>query len=491
MRAFFPSARLAASGLCAALLGLTTAAHAAGRVVVVPVAVGSGAEPNAALMTGLVGGLKQTPQWSVELARPDLLEPAKPALTDEELAALDPRLAEATGKLEGSAEEASTALLALRTELLAARKKAPLGERGEALGHRAAVLLVAARLKEGKADDAKTAADEAFLLFPGRKIEGFEVAAEARELVEAPRPDLGSRVTLKTLPEGCEMTVGGVAIGKAPATFPALSGATYHTEARCAGATEAAPAAATLTRRLTVGNEATRQELLDLDFDKVLRAEGATRLRFATPAARKQNEETYARRLAERFDAEAVVLASIGELSSADWLNGRLYLRSGYLNRQGLVRLEAARATALGRFLATGKDTPGVLKPEEANLLISAAASAPETKDSISPWYTDVPGWCFTGVGLAGAILGFWTKSLADARQAEADEIRGDFDRQQKLYRSAQNTKFWSGVGIYGGLLTAATGVALLAIPEYDTQSELFVVGPSAGGLSFGYARRF
>src|SRR6185369_14742012 len=102
-------------------------------------------------------------------------------------------------------------------------------------------------------------------------------------------------------------------------------------------------------------------------------ADGLRRLRFSSSQERRELEETYARRVAERFDADVVVLASVGELSGADWLSARLYLRSGYLNRQALVRLEAPRANALGRFLATGKDVPGVLKPEEAGSLLQSS----------------------------------------------------------------------------------------------------------------------
>ena len=133
-------------------------------------------------------------------------------------------------------------------------------------------------------------------------------------------------------------------------------------------------------------NETTRQEVLDAEFERSFAAEGLRRVRFTSPQERRALEESYARRMSERFDADLVVLASVGELSGADWLNARLYLRSGYLNRQGLVRLEANRANALGRYLATGKDVPGVLKPEEAGALVAAARSAPQAKEpSIEP----------------------------------------------------------------------------------------------------------
>ena len=135
-----------------------------------------------------------------------------------------------------------------------------------------------------------------------------------------------------------------------------------------------------------------------------------------------QLEESYARRVAERFDADAVVLASVGELSGADWLNARLYLRSGYLNRQGLVRLEAQRANALGRFLATGKDVPGVLQARGGRRAGGRLApDRPAPAPSVDPWYTDIAGWSFLGGGLVTLGLGRWINS---ARRGQAEPGR-------------------------------------------------------------------
>jgi hypothetical protein len=486
--------------MLAATASAGSVARAAGRVVIVPVVVGGAGEPSPTLLQALAEGLKQNPQWTIEVVTGAAKSPgeAQPPPGEEILGALGAKVDEAAGKIAGAAEEAATALEAARGELLEARKKGPLGDAGEALAHRASVLLVAARAKAGAADKAKAAAEETHLLFPGRKLpEGLELDEEARGLLAASQAGLGAKLTLKTRPEGCEVSVGGVSLGKAPIEIAVLPGGTYHAEARCAAAAAAgagagAGGADAASKRLIVpANQGTHQELIDLEFERAYRAEGGARLRFATPAERKQLEDSYARRLGERYDADALVLASLGELSGADWLVARLYLRSGYLNREGYARLETPRANALGRYLATGKDTPGVLKPAEAGMLAAAAQGAPPDEPGTDPWYTDIPGWSFTAAGIIGVSLGLWAKGLADKKQNEADELRGDYDRQQRLYRDAQNLKFWSGVGIFGGLLTGATGIVLLAIPQYNTQGELFVINPTRGGATATFGGRF
>jgi hypothetical protein len=144
-----------------------------------------------------------------------------------------------------------------------------------------------------------------------------------------------------------------------------LPGETYYAEARCpSGEAAGGGAMASFAKKITLGaTETSRQEILDAEFERGFQAEGQRRVRFSSSADRRQLEESYARRLAERFDADVVVLASVGELQGSDWLNARLYLKSGYLNRAGFVRLEAPRANALGRFLATGKDLPTSSSP--------------------------------------------------------------------------------------------------------------------------------
>jgi hypothetical protein len=133
-----------------------------------------------------------------------------------------------------------------------------------------------------------------------------------------------------------------------------------------------------------------------------------------------------------------------------------------------LVRLEAQRANALGRYLATGKDVPGVLKPEEAGALLAASRVSSDRKDPVvSPWYSDVAGWSLLGVGVIGFSLGQWGNSVYRDKQDEADDLRGDTPKQEALYREAQSAKFWGGIGTVGGVLFAATGVILLAVPEY------------------------
>ena len=209
---------------------------------------------------------------------------------------------------------------------------------------------------------------------------------------------------------------------------------------------------ASLPKRIVVPpNETTRQEVLDAEFERSFVAEGLRRLRFSSSQERRQLEESYARRLAERFDADAVVLASVGELSGADWLNARLYLRSGYLNRQGLVRLEAQRANALGRFLATGKDVPGVLQARGGR---RAGGRLPPGRQREPPEWT--PGTPTSPAGRSwAAAWSPWASAAGSTRGAEdkqdqADDLRGDSERQSALYREAQSEKFWGGVAHRG-----------------------------------------
>jgi hypothetical protein len=494
--------RFYAISLLVSLVIPASGALAASRLVVVPIVVGGGGEPDTALMSALAEGLKQNPQWSVEQGGDTLSTLAKfraESPSPAEVGQLEPEVAEAARKLPGDATAAATQLDRVRNELRAAAKKGPLGTRGDDLGYRTGALLVAAHLAAKQPDKAKQTAAETVLAYPGRSPNDQEkVSPAAKELLRAPPGSMGAKLTLVTRPEGCQVSVHGVAVGKAPVELQVLQEEAYYAEARCDAAaatatTAAAPASASIPKRIVIpGNETTRQEVLDAEFERGFAAEGLRRLRFSSPQERRSLEESYARRLSERFDADVVVLASVGELSGADWLNARLYLRSGYLNRQGLVRLEANRANALGRYLATGKDVPGVLKPEEAGALVAASRSMPDqTEPTVDPWYTDIPGWSFLGVGLLSFGLGRYGDSIADDRQSQADSTRGDSEKQMTLYRDAQSARFWSGVATIGGLLLASTGVVLLLVPEYNqTTSELFGLAPApmagGGGLVLG-----
>jgi hypothetical protein len=491
---------------CVAALPLVApaAALAASRLVVLPVVVGGGnSEPERGLVAALTEGLRQNPQWGVEQGD-SLLTLAKfqaTSVSEADLKRLATSVDDAAKKVSSKSDDAITALTAAREELRAAARKGPRGDKADDLAWRASTLLVAAYLHDKQETKARTAAEETALLFPGRKVEPSEkLPAKVAEMLAATRPDLGARLTLRTRPAGCEVLSNGIAIGKDPLEISVLQGDAYYFQARCGGeapapvagapAAPGAPAAAPVTsfpKKVVVpANETTRQDVLDAEFERGFEAEGMRRVRFGSTQERRQLEESYARRLAERFDADGVVLASVGELSGADWLNARLYTRSGYLNRQGLVRLEAARANALGRFLATGKDVPGVLKPEEAGALLAASRVSSERPAAVAaPWYSDVAGWSLVGVGIMGFSLGQWANSVYHDKQDEADNLRGDVPRQEALWREAQSAKFWGGIGTVGGLLFVATGVILLAVPEHN-DDDPFTASVSPGLLPGG-----
>jgi hypothetical protein len=491
-------------GLSVLVLGLLStvgSAFAASRLVVVPIVVGGGGEPDTALMSALAEGLKQNPQWNVEQGEglSTLAKFRAEAPPASEASRFETEVNDAARKIGSDADGAATTLERVRTELRTSAKKAPLGTAGDQLAYRTGALLVTAQLAAKQADKAKQTAAETVLSFPGRSADDLErVSAAAKDLLKAPVGAMGAKLTLVTRPEGCQISVNGIVVGKSPVELQVLQDEALYAEARCeaqpgTATSAAAPATASIPKRIVVpGNESTRQEVLDAEFERNFAAEGLRRVRFSSPQERRSLEESYARRLSERLDADVVVLASVGELSGADWLNARLYLRSGYLNRQGLVRLEANRANALGRYLATGKDVPGVLKPEEAGALVAASRSMPEQQaPSVSPWYTDIPGWAFLGVGTTSFIFGRWGNGIANERQNTADTIRGDSEKQMALYRDAQSARFWSGVATIGGLLLASTGVVLLLVPEYNnTSSELFglapTVVPGGGGFVLG-----
>jgi hypothetical protein len=480
-----------------ALLLTTSNAWAAARAVLLPVVVGNGGEPSGDLMSALAKGLQDNPGWQVIDGgglKGLMVPPA--GLKDEDRKRLGAKLEEASAK---KGKEAVADLEAVRTELATAAKDMVLIDADHDLNYRAAGLLVAALAASGDAERAKAVAIETAAEFPGRKPRPADkLPASASELLASAVPTGGVKVTFKSRPEGCEVFVNGASLGKAPAEIMGSPVATYQAHAVCPGNLRSYP------KRVFLGDKETaRNELLDAEFERSFEADGGQRLRFASSQDRRAMEDAFARRVAERYGADAVILASVGELSGADWLNGRLYLSSGYLNRQALVRLEAGRATALGRFLATGKDSPGVLKPEEASQLVaSSQANAQSAAKGGPPWYTDVVGWSLTGVGAIGIVYGLIEKASGQRTSDKADTIRPcgmgnpnpqcGTDVQMALYRDAEHSKFLGDIGLIGGGLMAVTGIVLLAIPEYNSnQSELFVLRPTKGGGLLSVSGKF
>jgi hypothetical protein len=470
-------------------------AQAAARAVLLPVVVGSGSEPSGELMSALAKGLQDNPGWMVvEGAGLKGLMVPPTGLKDEDRARLGGKLDQAAQQIAGGkAKEAIADLEAVRGELASAAKDLTLVDSDHDLTFRASGLLVAALQAAGEADRAKVIAGETAVQFPGRKARPSDKLPEAAaQLIAATAPTGGAKLTFKTRPEGCEVFVNGSSIGRSPVEILAAPTAAYQARATCAAAA-GAPAMKSFPKRVLLGEkETSRQELLDAEFERAFEADGGQRLRFASSPDRRQLEDAFARRVAERYGADAVILASVGELSGADWLNGRLYLSSGYLNRQALVRLEPSRAVALGRYLATGRDAPGVLKPEEAGQLVASSQASATQAAKTNPWYTDIVGWSFTGVGAVGITLGLLSNAAGKRTTDQADAIRGDSERQGALYRDAEKSKFLGGIGLVGGGLMAVTGIVLLAIPEYTSnQAELFVFIPAKGGGTLSMSGRF
>lgn len=470
---------------------------AAGVVALVPVVVGAGQEPPPDLMASLAKGMEEAGLgWTVAHGaglRARMQAAASPALAEEAYTRLSAKLDEASRRLtDGQAgEDVIAALEALREEMRAAAKSGPFGARDYELAYRTNALLVAALLGQNQAEKAKTVAEEAALMFPGRKPADVPNLTEAAAQLLAEPPGTGGKLKVTTLPAGCEVAVNGAPVGRAPIELPVLPDAVYHVQAKCS--TGSGGAHQSRERRIVMAEAAaSREEVIDTELERRFMEEGGQRLRFASSLERRQQEEASARRVVAATGVDLVVLASIGELSGSDWLNARLYLKSGYLNRQGLVRLEAPRAVALGRYLATGKEVPGVLKPEEAGALVASTKSGPPPARAVDPWYTDVVGWALTGTGLLGISLGLWADHRSDALVAEADDIRGDSARQDALYRKAQERRFYSTIGLVGGGLLTATGLVLLAVPEYrSNETEMLVLSPLPGGGMIGWSGRF
>ena len=486
----------------------SSVAQAASRAVLLPVVVGKGGEPSHDLMAALAKGLQDNPGWNVvegDGLKGLMVPPA--GLKDADRARLRGKLdqaAERIGRGGSVAKEALAEIEAIRTELTTSAKDLALVDADHELAFRAGALLVAALVASGDGDRAKLVATEVATQFPGRKPrESDKLPTPAVELLTAAAPTSGAKLTFKTRPEGCEVFVNGGSIGHSPVEILGSSAVPYQAHAVCPAA-NGAPAMQSFPKRVLLGEkESARQELLDAEFEREFEGDGGQRLRFSSAPDRRQLEDAFARRVAERYAADAVILASVGELSGNDWLNGRLYLSSGYLNRQGLVRLESGRALALGRYLATGRDAPGVLKPEEAGQLVANSQASATQAAGHDPWYTDIVGWSFTGVGALGVTFGLLENAAGKRTMDRADALRpcdatmptkecGDMERQGELQRDAEHKKFLGGIGLIGGGLMAITGIVLLAIPEYTSnQSELFVFTPAKGGGTLSLSGRF
>jgi hypothetical protein len=464
----------------------------AARVVVIPIVVGAEVEPAADLLAGLANGLRENTAWKVTHggdAIKELLD-APPAFTEEDRARVAGALVAIAAQIkEGAIAQATPALEAIRGELAKAAAARPLGRDDFDLAYRANALVVAALLAAGQAPQAKLVAAETALAFPGRKPAGDDhLSPEAIALLAAPPAAGGAKLVLQSRPEGCDILINGVSVGRGPAEVVALQRVGYQAQAVC----DSAAGKASFPRRIVITDkESARHEVLDAAFEAAFKAEGGARLRFATADERRQLEETYARRVAERLGVDLVVFASVGELSGADWLNGRLYMRSGFLSRQALVRLEVSRATALGRYLHSGREIPGVLRPAEAEGLVAASQAGNAPVLPAPPWYSDIAGWAFVGVGIGAAILGSVANGAADRKVAESDEIRMNSQEQDRLRRDAQRLRFFGGMGTIGGALMAVTGAVLLAIPEQPPGGDFIAITPLRGGGSMTWSGRF
>jgi hypothetical protein len=484
--------RMMTPAVVAAVVLSSSIASAAARVVVLPVVVGSQAEPSPELMTALARGLQDAQQWRVfqgQYLRGLMVAPA--GLTNDDRTRLAAKLDEAAAKIHVRAASDAIALVEpVRAELAQAGRELVLTRDDYQLAYRAASLHVAGLLLAGETERAKNVASEVVALFPGhRPDQAGKLPPAAVELLSSAIPESSVKLTLQSHPDGCDVILNGANLGKAPVEVAVAPGATYQAQTVC----NSAPADRSFPKRITIDPKDTnRQEVLDADFEKTFAADGGQRVRFASTVDRRQLEESTARRVAERYGADSVVLASVGELHGADWLSARLYLSSGYLNRQALVRLEPARAASLGRYLATGQDMPGVLKPEEAGALASSVAPDAGSKGAkVAPWYTDVVGWCFTGAGVVGVTLGIVATAAANSTMARGDAIRGDTELQNSVWRDAQKQKFLAGIGLVGGGLVLATGVILLIIPEYSDGGETLVFSPTKGGGVMGLRGTF
>lgn len=473
------------------------------QVLLLPVVIGDAPGPAPHLLEALARGLRENVNWDLRVPGPGSpLEPLPPGGLAEPIAVQVQSALEAAEPLRAAHEHvavAATVSTAFQA-LVTASEAAPLGDRGTTLLQRVGAVLLAAQAGAAQQAEAAATAVALKLLLPGRPLgeaEGFTFVTAA--LVKAAPVNEGAPLVLQSNPRGCAIHVDGHLVGPSPVELVVRPGSRYAAEAHCdpdkQGVKDSFPRA--------VGIEPDRATetttiVLDAVFPSVLTNDArGTWLRFADPEQRRSMEEAYVRRAAERFGASSVVLASVGEFQGAPWLNARLYLSSGYKNRHALARLEAARVVALGRYLSTGRESPGVLNAEEAGNMVAASRSLRplgQVKFQRKPWYADVPGWVLLGTGAAGLSLGLWADAQGDDRRREAERnTRNDPIRRDELNAEASRYKFWGGVGTYGGAVLLGTGIVFLALPEMgDTHSELYGLAPlPEGGAQFTYAGRF
>jgi len=465
-------------------------------VLVLPVVVGGLGEPPAAMIEALAKGLRDNLNWDVTV--PSASTAA--AVPTYDTTALESAIAAVNAVVPGTSSGTPVAasvqdLSAAYTQLVQVSTKVPLGTKGADAVLKIGGALLSAQVAAGQETAARETASELKLLLPARKFSEADGLSFVAAAVLGAAPVVGVQTEFKTNPAECSIELNGVEVGKGIVELPLRRGTLYSMQARCAAAGPGLAAAESFSRVVSVG-EGPAKFVLDAAFPSHLRnSASGLALSFDNSDQRQNLEESYARRVAERYGVNSVVLASVGEFQSAEWLNARLYLASGYKNRHALVRIELERATALGRYLATGKESPGVLNAQDAGNMVAASrtlkpVSAPQMKPAA--WYEDVPAWCFVGAGAASVALGIWANNSADDKRRESAMSADDPFRQDQLNTDASTLKFVGGIGTYGGLLLVGTGAVLLALPDYsDTQSELYGLSPLPGGGQFTYRGRF
>jgi hypothetical protein len=467
-------------------------------VLVLPVVVGGLGEPPAAIIEALAKGLRDNLNWDVTVpsASTAVAVPTYDTTLLETAIAAVNAVVPATGAAAPAPAPASIQdLSATYAQLVQASTKAPLGAKGAEALIKVGGALLSAQVAAGQDETARTTASELKLLLPARKFSEADGLSFVAAAVLGAAPVVGVQTEFKTNPVQCSIEINGVEVAKGVVELPLRSGTLYSVQARCPANATGLSAAESFPRVVSVG-EGPSKFVLDAAFPSHLKnSSSGLALSFDNSDQRQNLEEAYARRLADRYGVNGVVLASVGEFQSAEWLNARLYLASGYKNRHALVRIELERATALGRYLATGKESPGVLNAEEAgNMVVASRTLKPVAASQVKPaaWYEDVPAWCFVGAGAASLALGIWANTAADDKRKESALSVDDPFRQDQLNTDASTLKFLGGIGTYGGLLLVGTGAVLLALPDYsDTRSELYGLSPLPGGGQFTYRGRF
>jgi hypothetical protein len=470
--------------------------------MVVPIVVADKGEPSMDLLAGLAQGLGVQGHWQVQYggAGRQLAPPPATSVADDRAQALTAELeAAARASAEGRKADAVTNLTGILSALRELANQGPLGAAGDDLLIKAGVALIGVLVSQGQDVEAQKVANEIASGLPGRSFDDVPGAGPVvTALLKAATLEDAVNLELISRPVGCAMWINGRTVGVAPVTVKAREGIRLSVHAVCPPEAPGGGERPSRTRVVKVKpTDANRQqEVVDLAFERAFEngAEGG-RLRFSSSAVRRQNEPAYAARVASMLDADLVVFAGVGELGGTEWLNARLYLRSGFKNRQGLARLETERAVALGRYLATGKDSPGVLRSDEAGALVAATRPSPRLIRSTPervPWYADPVGWSLVGAGAVAFGFGLWATDKADDKFAEANRARNEPFRKQDLRSEATTLSFVGDIGTFGGGVLVVTGLLLLVTPEYtESRSELFVLRPLPGGAAAAWSGRF